>query len=407
MRRFFKKSKLWIFDRLHFKLQFRIFLFLFTLLNKAYCQRIGVNTSGSAPNSKAILDVDADNTTGEKKGMLIPRLTTTQRNTLSGSGTIPESLMIFNTTTHCFEAWNQSSLGWVAFGCLNCQLPAIVATTATGVSSRDFTAQWTASVGATGYYLDVSTSSTFSSFVTGYNNLSVGNVVAYSVMGLTASTVYYYRVRAENACGTSTNSTTVSLTTVAALTCKSTQVESDYGTVVSSLSGASQTWITRNLGSTAISTSLTDNTDAAAGCYFQFNRSQAYGCVNGGTVSPAWPGAVVNEANDWSPSNDPCSLQLGGAWRLPTQTEWANCASGWSDNSDAYSSVLKLHMAGRLLHSTGALTARGTQGRYWSSNLSPGWTPNNLSYAFYLLTGGPEFEGEFLQSVGISVRCLK
>jgi phosphodiesterase/alkaline phosphatase D-like protein len=70
--------------------------------------------------------------------------------------------------------------------------------------------------GATGYRLDVSTSSSFSTYVTGYQNLNVGNATSRSVTGLTASTTYYYRVRAYNGAGTSGNSNIVNVTTLSA-----------------------------------------------------------------------------------------------------------------------------------------------------------------------------------------------
>ena len=80
----------------------------------------------------------------------------------------------------------------------------------------NFSANWNASTGATGYYLDVSIDTNFGSFVTGYNNLNVGNVLTYSVnANIKAGTTYYYRVRAYNAGGTSGNSNTISLTTTA------------------------------------------------------------------------------------------------------------------------------------------------------------------------------------------------
>jgi len=88
-----------------------------------------------------------------------------------------------------------------------------VAAAATSVTSTGFTANWTASSGATGYYLDVSTSSKFANFVTGYNNKSAGNVVTSAVTGLTANTTYYYRIRAFNTAGTSGNSSTITVKT--------------------------------------------------------------------------------------------------------------------------------------------------------------------------------------------------
>ena len=80
---------------------------------------------------------------------------------------------------------------------------------ASGVTSSGFTANWSSASGATGYRLDVSTSSAFSSYVVGYQNLDVGNVVSRSVSGLNAGVTYYYRVRAYNAGGTSGNSGTI------------------------------------------------------------------------------------------------------------------------------------------------------------------------------------------------------
>jgi hypothetical protein len=85
----------------------------------------------------------------------------------------------------------------------------------TNLQTTSFTANWTASTGGgiSGYLLDVSTSSTFASFVTGFNGLSVGNVLTYNVTGLTANTTYYWRVRAVGSGCNSANSSTVSLYT--------------------------------------------------------------------------------------------------------------------------------------------------------------------------------------------------
>src|SRR5207247_7277982 len=67
---------------------------------------------------------------------------------------------------------------------------------------------------ATGYRLDVSTSTTFSSYLSGYQNLDVGNVTSRSLSALIAGTTYYYRVRAYNSGGTSGNSGTIKVTTL-------------------------------------------------------------------------------------------------------------------------------------------------------------------------------------------------
>ena len=89
-----------------------------------------------------------------------------------------------------------------------------VAAAATGTTSGGFTAHWKSSSGATGYQLDVSLTSTFASFVGGYQNLDVGNMTNRSVIGLSGSTAYYYRVRAYGAGGTSGNSGAIKVTTL-------------------------------------------------------------------------------------------------------------------------------------------------------------------------------------------------
>jgi Trypsin-like peptidase domain/Fibronectin type III domain len=98
---------------------------------------------------------------------------------------------------------------------LNSPIPSPpVANPATFVASYSFRANWRTVSGATGYRLDVATNNSFTNYVTGYQNLNVGNDLSRLVTGLNQSTPYYYRVRAYNEHGTSGNSNVISVTTL-------------------------------------------------------------------------------------------------------------------------------------------------------------------------------------------------
>jgi hypothetical protein len=87
-----------------------------------------------------------------------------------------------------------------------------IANSATNITGSGFTANWNGVSGATGYRLDVSTSSSFSGYVPGYQDLDVGNMINITVGGLSDNTKYYYRVRAYAGAGTSDNSNIVVVT---------------------------------------------------------------------------------------------------------------------------------------------------------------------------------------------------
>ena len=144
-----------------------------------------------------------------------------------------------------------------------------------------------------------------------------------------------------------------------------------YGTVTNIAGEPSKCWITSNLGANHQATAKDDSTEASAGWYWQFNRSQGYK-HNGTNRTPnsTWISSI-SESSDWTTANDPCALVFGNGWRIPTNTEWTNVdgASGgnWINWNGPWNSDLKLHAAGFLYKTNGGLTNRGTYGYYWSS----------------------------------------
>ncbi len=81
------------------------------------------------------------------------------------------------------------------------------------VADNSFSLTWSKSLGATGYFIDVSPNSSFTTLT--YNNINAGDVSSFSIGGLTAGSTYYVRVRSSNTTGSSSNSSSVSATTYA------------------------------------------------------------------------------------------------------------------------------------------------------------------------------------------------
>jgi hypothetical protein len=149
---------------------------------------------------------------------------------------------------------------------------------------------------------------------------------------------------------------------------------------------------------------VNESTEPAAGWYWQFNRKQGYK-HDGPTRTPAttWI-TTISENSDWSPASDPCTLEMGTGWRLPTQVEWTNvdAIGNWTNWNGPWDSALKLHAAGKLDASIGALQYRGSDGGYWSGNKYDMTNGQFLSFVSNLC-------GMFLngKTVGFTVRCIK
>lgn len=266
---------------------------------------------------------------------------------------------------------------WVASS-TSSDLPGpFVATDATNLTEGSFDANWTASVNATTYFLDVNAAADFTGTWI-LNNVEVGNVTTYNVSGLTCGSEYFYRLRASNDFGTSTNSNVITVET------------SDCGggvdTVYNPTTG--KTWLDRNLGATQVATSSTD-ADAYGDLYQWGRGTDGHEKRTSGTTTtlsstdvPGHGDFIMNADSpfDWHvPQNDNLWQGVNGVnnpcpsgYRLPTEAEWESERGSWTSNNanGAFNSPLKLPVAGHRRFSDAAFFSVGIAGNYWSSTLS-------------------------------------
>jgi uncharacterized repeat protein (TIGR01451 family) len=145
--------------------------------------------------------------------------TVTGANTASGSATTNElGMAVFSytgtntgddtVTASAAGLGDSSTVAWSSTPLLPPDAPR--AEEASGVTATEFVANWTASHGATGYLIDVRVAD---AYVSGYENLDVGDATSVTVSGLVAGTEYTYEVRAYNDYGTSHGSNVITVTT--------------------------------------------------------------------------------------------------------------------------------------------------------------------------------------------------
>jgi hypothetical protein len=177
-----------------------------------------------------------------------------------------------------------------------------------------------------------------------------------------------------------------------------------YGIITGVPGETEKCWITSNLGASQQATAVSDATEASAGWYWQFNKKQGYK-HDGTTRTPntTWISSI-SESSDWTTDNDPCRIEMGGNWRIPTKTEWTNVddIGGWLDWNGPWNSALKMHAAGWLEGDDGTLYGRGSSAYYYSSSQvtsSHAWSLN-FSNSFSSMGTG-------FKVVGHSCRCLR
>jgi hypothetical protein len=234
-----------------------------------------------------------------------------------------------------------------------------------------------------------------------------------NINGLNAATTYYVRAYATNSEGTAYGNqqsfttlawacgSTITINHIAGSVAPVYKIVT-YGTVTNIPGEPTKCWITSNLGADHQATSVDDATEASAGWYWQFNRKQGYK-HDGTTRTPntTWI-TPISENSDWLSSNDPCTIELGSGWRIPTNEELTNIDTYWNSSSNAWNSDLKLHAAGTLGYNNGTLDSRGSYGFYWSRNQMEAENSYVLSFDMYTHCG----LGGNGKASGFPIRCI-
>ena len=339
------------------------------------------------------------------KGFLQPRMTFVQRNAIVNPA---EGLSVICTNcngdgTACFSIYLAGQ--WLnMFG--YCAIPIPPAEGSHVQSNTQIIWNWSSVPIATGYKWN-----TTSDYATATD---MGVALSKTETGLTQGAGYTRYVWAYNTCGYSSPPTVLAaqallcgssfqINHVAGIVAPVTKTVT-YGTVTNIPGETSKCWITRNLGATQQPNSVTDNTEAAAGWYWQFNHMQGYK-HDGTTRTPntTWINPF-SENSDWTAANDPCSLLLGSAWRMPTATEWTNvdAAGNWANYNGPWGSGLQMHAAGNLNFMTGNLINRGVDGDYWSG------TQYGDNYGYLLLiSSGNSIITYSYKTYGYTARCIR
>ena len=298
------------------KLLVKLFVLIFTVHCSvfpfhSYSQGLGINISGSPANSKALLDIDATGMS-PKAGVLLPRMTTAERDAITSP--IPESLLIFNTDTHCFEAYYNG--GWVAFGCLGsgCSVPSAPSAGTNTPTANQITWNWNTVSGATGYKWNTNEVEAEAK--------DLGQNTSYTLTGLTCGTTYTLYVWAYNTCGNSTV-TTMTQTTSACTTCGGvTQVLYDGGPHAGyyyTVAIGTQCWLKENLNCGTQQTLL--NSNQALGIGNKYCRDDIAGNCT-----------IYGGFYEWAQASVICP----SGWHLPTHDEWTTLEKNLGTNPGAF-----------------------------------------------------------------------
>jgi len=289
-----------------------------------------------------------------------------------------------------------------------------VALPASDITDTSFTANWHFMENTTGFYLDVATDEDFTAFVAGYEDLDVGYVNEYPIVGLDDITDYYYRLRGYNDIGIGTNSNTISLTTDLELV-----VDGD-GNIYTYVTIGTQQWLVENLHTTrymdGTAITLVENAVAWAAlgteayCWYD-NDEATYGDIYG-TLYNWW---AVDNAHGLAPTG----------WRVPTEADWVTLTTYLGGTANMGGILKEIGLAHWLTPNTGAIDTYGftslpagarfytgtfdniTERNWLWSSTSVDANNANLRYIRYDTAAVPGAGTSSGKKYGMSVRCVR
>jgi ribosomal protein S27E len=376
--------------------------------------QIGVNTDASAPDPSAMLDVKS--TSG---GLLPPRMTQAQRNAIVNPAA---GLIIFCTDCQApfgMQIW--SGTAWCPLAVNRPPVATHVYQSGIAAAGSTLTGSWS--------YTDAENDPQGTSVYKWYRSDDASGLNETAISGATSITCTvtiddqskYLRFAVIPAAqtGTSPGSETRSPVYLAPPSSCSTlpltvnhqasggvapeNKTTTYNLATGVPGEPDKCWITKNLGATQQAASVDDASEASSGWYWQFNRKQGFKHDGTSLIPGAGWSPGINDNSDWLSANDPCTLELGAPWRMPTYAEWnnVNTAGGWINWNDPWNSGLKMHAGGFLAGGAGSLYNRGINGYFWCStqwNAGAGWDMS-------INSGGsnPDYNEK---RDGFSIRCL-
>lgn len=374
--------------------------------------------SGTADGS-AVLEIKGNN-----RGVLLPRLTTTQRNAVASPAT---GLIIYNTSTNCLEVntGTASSPSWSPTGCrtgtvsaLNCAGATVTGTLQAGQAASGVSVTLPYTGGNDGQF---DTQIFTSTGVTGLAATLAGGSLTGSGGNLTLTISGTPGGRGTALFPLSVGGQTCNLS----LTVTATSSDYTCGAYVGA--GVWKQFACYNLGAAA-----TNTTDPFTpswllnGAYYWWGVTPIFapgptGTSSGQANSGIYPTSSMPPDNMWmdntKTANDPCPA----GFRVPTRTQMQGLidyndkviVGAWTSSSTNYSSgimfgtELYLPSASSRTPDTGALSGRGSEGLYWTSTMGP--QSNSSYYLAFYSSGNTSITNSFAnnRNYGMSVRCIK